>query len=295
MSESSHVGPNAVEAELRRLRLFWTAVGLIGPWSTRAADVADAALFIESLGDKRKTEFLEELASFHRLSERHGVRAALERSLYPAGGADPDRVTRAVEAQAAAGGPMYVASRFADPSAEPHEVAGEWTFDGRVLEAGLGESVLRAQELRGTLDRSAFSGVCTLARPCGESWIHTHLGSGYDVRGHRWAFEPEFRDRLIKRGAVNSQTARWQELRSRFRLQRIDVEVEHWGPHYRSQDHGVVHRTSRTVVVKVIREHVEVDADVDLYEFGERAATDIYAEVFDVLNAEGTAARIDDI
>ena len=278
----------AIEAELLPLRLFWSTVRIIGGYTPRRADVVDAALFVDSLGEKLKTQFLEELAFFHQTLDRYGTRAAQAELLVPGGVADPDLVTRSLEAMAARG-PWYCWHRFADPLAEETEYFER--HDGFALDIGLEEAVNRVDELEGTLDRSIFSGKWVPGRPSSESWIYTYLGFGYDVEMNSWPYKLEFDDRLVKRGAVNSQTAKWQELRSRFKLQRIDVEVEYWGPDYIEQPHGIISKTPRTVIVKIIREHVNVDRGVDLHEYGNRIATEVYDDVYDIITTEyGTAS-----
>ena len=279
----------AIEAELLPLRLFWSTMGIVGGYTPRRADVVDAAFFVDSLDAKTKTQFLEELEFFHQTLDRYGTRAAQAELLVPGGVADPDLVTRSLEAMAARG-PWYCWHRFADPLAEETEYFER--HDGFALYIGLEEAVNRVDELEGTLERGIFSGKWVPGRRSSEPWIYTYLGFGYDGDFESWPFEDmDYYDRLRKRGAVNSQTAKWQELRSRFKLQRIDVEVEYWGPDYIEQPHGIISKTPRTVVVKIIREHVDVDRGVDLHEYWDQIATEVYDDVYDIITTEyGTAS-----
>lgn len=274
----------AIEAELLPLRLFWSTVRIIGGYTPRQADVVDAAYFVDSLGEKLKTQFLEELAFFHQTLDRYGTRAAQGQLLVPDGVADPDLITRSLEAMAARG-PWYCWHRFAGPLSQEVEEYGR--HDDFELDIGLEEAVNRVCELDGTVDRSIFSGKWVPGRRSSEPWIYTYLGFGYGVHINSWPYRDlDYYDRLEKHGAVNSQTAKWQELRSQFKLQRIDVEVEYWGPDHVLQQYGIVHQTPRTVIVKIIREHVDVDRGVDPHEYWDQIATEVYDEVYDIITTE---------
>ena len=277
----------AIEAELLPLRLFWSTMGIVGGYTARHADVVDAAFFVDSLDAKTKTQFLEELEFFHQTLDRYGTRTAQAELLVPGGAADPDLVTRSLEGMAL-GGLWFCCRQIAEMCSEDPDDQ----HDSFALEIGLEEAVNRVDELEGTLDRGIFSGKWVPGRPSSESWVYTYLGFGYDGDFESWPFEDmDYYDRLRKRGAVNSQTAKWQELRSRFKLQRIDVEVEYWGPDYIEQPHGIISKTPRTVVVKIIREHVDVDRGVDLHEYWDQIATEVYDDVYDIITTEyGTAS-----
>src|SRR5690554_2804664 len=114
----------AIEAELLPLRLFWSTVGIIGGWTPRQADVVDAAYFVDSLGEKLKAQFLEELAFFHQTLDRYGTRAAQSELLVPDGVADPDLVTRSLEIMAS-GGLWYCCRHAAEIVAEDPDLQND--------------------------------------------------------------------------------------------------------------------------------------------------------------------------